>query len=85
MYINLTAFYNNIVPRTRGVFFLPPPDAAANIQMPENKQKKTRSPLRRTLKAVCWTAGILVFLTVFAGVAALFTIDRWIEPEPEEP
>ena len=80
MYINLTAFYNNIVPRTRGVFSLPPPDAAANIQMPENKQKKTRSPLRRTLKAVCWTAGILVFLTVFAGVAALFTIDRWIVP-----
>ena len=41
---------------------------------------KKRSLLRRTLKAVCWTAGILVFLTVAAGVAALFTIDRWIVP-----
>ncbi|MBP5585690.1 MAG: hypothetical protein J6Y92_04985 [Lentisphaeria bacterium] len=48
--------------------------------MTEPKQKKKRSPLRRLLKAVFWTAGILVFLLAFAFFAALFTIDRWIVP-----
>ena len=32
------------------------------------------------LKTVCWTAGILVLLAVFACVAALFTVDQWIVP-----
>ena len=48
--------------------------------MSEPKQTKKRSPLRRFLKAVFWTAGILVFLLVFASIAALFTIDKWIVP-----
>lgn len=32
------------------------------------------------LKTVCWTVGILVFLIVFAGLVALFTVDQWIVP-----
>lgn len=48
--------------------------------MTELKRPKARSPLRRTLKAVCWTAGVLVFLAAAACVAALFTADRWIVP-----
>ena len=48
--------------------------------MTEQKQPKPCSHLRRTLKAVCWTAGILVFLAVAACIAALFTVDRWIVP-----
>lgn len=48
--------------------------------MPEPKQTKKRSPLRRFLKAVFRTAVILVFLLVFAFLAALFTIDQWIVP-----
>ena len=48
--------------------------------MSEPKQKKKRSPLRRFLKAVFRMAGILVFLLVFASLAALFTIDQWIMP-----
>ncbi len=48
--------------------------------MSEPKPTKKRSPLRRFLKAVFWTAGILVFLLVFASLAALFTVDQWIVP-----
>ena len=48
--------------------------------MTEQKTIKRRSPLRRFLKAVSWTAGILVFLAVLAFLLALFTIDRWIVP-----
>ena len=48
--------------------------------MTEQKQPKSRSPLRKTLRAVCWTAGILVFLIVFACIAAFLTIDQWIVP-----
>ena len=48
--------------------------------MTEPKQKKKRSPLLRFLKAVFRTVGILVFLLVFAFLAALFTIDQWIVP-----
>ena len=48
--------------------------------MPEPKQTKKRPPLHRFLKAVFWTAGILVFLLVFASIVALFTIDKWIVP-----
>ena len=48
--------------------------------MSEPKQTKKRSPLRRFLKAVFRTVCILVFLLVFAFLAALFTIDRWIVP-----
>ena len=44
--------------------------------MSEPKQTKKRSPLRRFLKAVFWTAGILVFLSVFAFFAALFLKER---------
>ncbi len=36
--------------------------------------------MRRLLRAVLWTTGILVFLLVFASFAALFTIDEWIVP-----
>ena len=49
-------------------------------KMSEPKQTKKRSPLRRFLKAVFRTVCILVFLLVFAFLAALFTIDRWIVP-----
>ena len=48
--------------------------------MTEKKHSGARSPLRRILKAVCWTAGILVFLLAFAGIAALLTVDQWIVP-----
>ena len=48
--------------------------------MTEQKQPKARSPLRKIAKAVCWTAGILVFLVVFAFIAALLTVDQWIVP-----
>ena len=48
--------------------------------MSEPKQTKKRSPLRRFLKAVFRTACILVFLFVFALLALLFTVDRWIVP-----
>ena len=48
--------------------------------MTEKKQTGTRSPLRRIVKAVCWTAGILVFLLAFAGITALLTVDQWIVP-----
>ena len=48
--------------------------------MTQPKQPKPRSPLRRILKAVCWTVGILVFLLAFACIVALFTVDRWIVP-----
>lgn len=48
--------------------------------MNKPKQTKARSPLRRFLKTVFWTAGILVFLLAFAVIAALFTIDQWIVP-----
>lgn len=48
--------------------------------MTEPKQRKKRSPLRKLLKAVFWTAGICVFLTVFAAFVALFTVDQWIVP-----
>ena len=48
--------------------------------MSDLKQKKKRSPLYRFLKAVFWTAGILVFLAVFVSLAVLFTIDQWIVP-----
>ena len=44
------------------------------------KQTKKHSPLYRFLKAVFWTAGILVFLAVFVSLAVLFTIDQWIVP-----
>ena len=48
--------------------------------MSEPNQIKKRSPLRRTLKAVFLTVGIIVFLFAFAVLAALFTIDQWIVP-----
>ena len=48
--------------------------------MNEPKQTKKRSPLRKLMKAVFRTAGILLFLAAFAFLAALFTIDRWIVP-----
>ena len=48
--------------------------------MSEPKQTKKRFPLRKILKAVFWTAGILVFLFAFLSCAALFTIDKWIVP-----
>ena len=58
----------------------PPPERSGIFIMTEPKHPKTRSPLRRLLRAVFWTAGILVFLAVFACLAALFTIDWWIVP-----
>ena len=48
--------------------------------MKELKQTTKRSPIRKLMKAVLWTAGILVFLTAFVFLAALFTIDQWIVP-----
>ncbi len=48
--------------------------------MTEPKQTKKRQPLRKLMKAVLRTAGILVFLIVFASAVALFTIDQWIVP-----
>ena len=49
-------------------------------RMTEQKQPKAHSPLRRLLKTVCWTVGILVFLLATACIAAVFTVDRWIVP-----
>ena len=48
--------------------------------MTEPKQTKKRSPLRKFLKTVFWAVGVFVFLSVFAFLAALFTIDQWIVP-----
>ena len=48
--------------------------------MSKSKQTKARSPLRRILKAVLRTACVLVFLLVFAAIAALLTVDRWVVP-----
>ena len=56
------------------------PGVVPQNKMTEQKQSKVRSPLRKILRAVCWTAGILVFLIVFAGIAAFLTIDQWIVP-----
>ena len=48
--------------------------------MPEPKQTKMRSLLRRCLKTILRTAAVLIFLAAFAFCAALFTIDKWIVP-----
>ena len=48
--------------------------------MSEQKQKKKQSRTRRIVKAVLWTAGIFLLLIVFACLAAVLTIDRWIVP-----
>lgn len=60
--------------------FLFPLISSSEQYMSEPKQKIKRSPLRGFLKAVFRTAGILVFLLVFASLAALFTVDQWIVP-----
>jgi hypothetical protein len=48
--------------------------------MNEPKQTKTRSRLRRPLKTFFLTAAVLAFLLVFALIAAVLTVDRWIVP-----
>ena len=48
--------------------------------MTELKSPKKQSKTRRSLKAVFWSAGILVFLSVLFCIVALLTIDLWIVP-----
>lgn len=48
--------------------------------MPDPKRTKKRSRLRRFLRAVFLTAGILALVCVLLSLVALLTVDKWIVP-----
>ena len=53
---------------------------AADSSMSEPKQPKKQTKLRRIMKAVLWTAGIFLLLSVLVCLVAVFTVDQWIVP-----